>query len=198
MELMDLSCPKCGAAMDYDEKKRLAKCPHCGMSLLVSDDRLQVDGDSFEEAGYRFERGRRRARREADDEAFDDPDDFGDFDDSGGDDEDGEDDVFEIPADAEQRWAEYRRSQEESAREIREMLRRQREEQQATERVNWLLLGTTFLLAVTCPIQPKWLSYVLMTLCGALSIANRQVRAQTRKLVLGMAGAVFVLRWLFF
>ena len=187
MEQMDLSCPKCGAAMDYDEKKRLAKCPHCGMCLLVSDDRLKVDEDSFEEAGYRFERGRRRARREAED-----------FDGFGSDDEDWENDVFEIPADTEQRWAEYRRHQEEIAQETREILRRQKEEQLATERINWLLLGMTFLLGVTCPLQPKWLSYVLMTLCGALSIANRQVHAQTRKLVLGMAGAVFVLRWLFF
>ena len=69
MDKMDLTCPQCGAAMAYDQAQRLLRCPHCGRQTLVDDGRVQVDGDSFLEAGYRFEQGRMMAQREAAEEA---------------------------------------------------------------------------------------------------------------------------------
>jgi DNA-directed RNA polymerase subunit RPC12/RpoP len=68
MQKMDLTCPRCGAAMAYEPADRLLRCPHCGLQMLVDDGRVQVDGDSFLEAGYRFEQGRILARQEAEEQ----------------------------------------------------------------------------------------------------------------------------------
>ena len=68
MDRMDLTCPQCGAVMEYSQAERLLRCPHCGQQMLVDDGRVQVDGDSFLEAGYRFEQGRIMARQEAEEQ----------------------------------------------------------------------------------------------------------------------------------
>ena len=69
MDRMNMMCPQCGAAMDYDTATAILRCPHCGMRMLVDDGRFRVDGESFEDAGYRFEQGRMQAQREAAQEA---------------------------------------------------------------------------------------------------------------------------------
>ena len=69
MDRMNMMCPQCGAAMDYDPATAILRCPHCGVRMLVDDGRVRVDGESFEDAGYRFEQGRMQAQREAAQEA---------------------------------------------------------------------------------------------------------------------------------
>ena len=65
MKLIELSCPHCGACLTVDSTNKQATCEHCGASLMIDDEVQKVQYDNAEEAGYKFEKGRQRARAEA-------------------------------------------------------------------------------------------------------------------------------------
>ncbi len=65
MKLIELSCPHCGACLTVDSSNKQATCEHCGASLMIDDEVQKVQYDNAEEAGYKFEKGRQRARAEA-------------------------------------------------------------------------------------------------------------------------------------
>lgn len=62
MELLDLTCPHCGAPLKVDSALTRATCEHCGATLLIDRQTHDVRIVNAEEAGYDFERGRMRAR----------------------------------------------------------------------------------------------------------------------------------------
>ena len=64
MRLIELKCPSCGALLQVDMNAQQAWCSHCGHQLIVDDERVRADGESFREAGYQFEQGRILARQE--------------------------------------------------------------------------------------------------------------------------------------
>lgn len=65
MKLLDLNCPKCGAQLKIDDKITKGFCEHCGTVVLIDDEAQHIQYDNAEEAGYNFEKGRQRARAEA-------------------------------------------------------------------------------------------------------------------------------------
>ncbi len=64
MQLVDLSCPHCGAALKVDAENKNASCEHCGAKLFVDDEKQHLEVDNAEQAGYDFEKGRQRAQAE--------------------------------------------------------------------------------------------------------------------------------------
>ncbi len=69
MKLIEMTCPHCGAVLKLDPTRKKAFCEYCGCALLL-DDEVQhevrhIQYDNAEEAGYKFEKGRQRARAEA-------------------------------------------------------------------------------------------------------------------------------------
>ena len=65
MKTIDLTCPHCGAVMSVDSSMKQASCEHCGASILIDDEVQHIQYDNAEEAGYNFEKGRQRAKEEA-------------------------------------------------------------------------------------------------------------------------------------
>ena len=66
MKLIEMICPRCGAHLQVRENTKRFRCEHCGTVLLVDDEVQHVQYDNAEDAGYQFEKGRQRAKREAD------------------------------------------------------------------------------------------------------------------------------------
>lgn len=64
MRLLDMTCQHCGALLKVDIDKKRAICNHCGATILIDDEIQHIRYDNAEEAGYNFEKGRQRARRE--------------------------------------------------------------------------------------------------------------------------------------
>lgn len=64
MRLLDMTCQHCGALLKVDIDKKRAICNHCGAIILIDDEIQHIRYDNAEEAGYNFEKGRQRARRE--------------------------------------------------------------------------------------------------------------------------------------
>ena len=66
MKLRKYICPYCGADIKVDTEGRRAKCEYCDSVFMIEDESESsgMDPDSAEEAGYRFEKGRQRARDE--------------------------------------------------------------------------------------------------------------------------------------
>lgn len=66
VQLTDMACPSCGANLKYEPGSTRALCEYCG-SYIHIDTFTSPESEliSAEEAGYRFERGRQRARDEA-------------------------------------------------------------------------------------------------------------------------------------
>ena len=64
MKLIDLTCPHCGAQLRIDAEKEFVYCEHCGARVLLDNEINHIQIDNAEEAGYRFEKGRQRARAE--------------------------------------------------------------------------------------------------------------------------------------
>ncbi len=66
MKLIEMICPRCGAHLQVRENTKRFRCEHCGTVLLVDDEVQHVQYDNAEDAGYQFEKGRQRAKRETD------------------------------------------------------------------------------------------------------------------------------------
>lgn len=65
MRLLDMTCQHCGALLKVDADKKRVTCNYCGATTLIDDGIQHIRYDNAEEAGYHFEKGRQRARREA-------------------------------------------------------------------------------------------------------------------------------------
>lgn len=65
MKLIDLTCPHCSANLKVDDEQKKATCEHCGATILIDDEVRHIQYDNAEEAGYKFEKGRQRAKEEA-------------------------------------------------------------------------------------------------------------------------------------
>ena len=65
MKLIDMTCPHCSAHLKVDSTKAQAICEHCGATILIDDEVQHIQYDNAEEAGYKFEKGRQRAKAEA-------------------------------------------------------------------------------------------------------------------------------------
>lgn len=61
MKLVKMNCPHCGAPLTIDTDDEIIKCEYCESTLKIEDE--QKD-DISEEAGYQFEMGRLRAKKE--------------------------------------------------------------------------------------------------------------------------------------
>lgn len=66
MKLIEMICPRCGAHLQVHEDTKRLRCEHCGTTLLLDDEAQHVQFDNADDAGYQFEKGRQRAKREAD------------------------------------------------------------------------------------------------------------------------------------
>ena len=65
MKLVELTCPKCGATLQANPELETIMCNYCGNQFVLDDEVIHVQHDMSEEAGYKFEVGRMRARQEA-------------------------------------------------------------------------------------------------------------------------------------
>lgn len=65
MKLLSLKCPHCGADVELSENAAQVRCQYCGAVMTVDDEVSRVRFDNANSAGYEFEMGRIRARREA-------------------------------------------------------------------------------------------------------------------------------------
>ena len=67
MKLINMTCPNCGATLVVDADNKKATCEHCGATVLIDDEvkQINIQYSNAEEDGYRFEKGRIRAQREA-------------------------------------------------------------------------------------------------------------------------------------
>ena len=64
MKLLELKCKNCGAILKVEEDKTSVNCKACGSKYKLDDEVKHVKYDDMEQAGYDYERGRLRARRE--------------------------------------------------------------------------------------------------------------------------------------
>ena len=73
MKFVDVSCPACGARLEITDVQEFVTCEHCGKQFFVDDEvkrsetRIEhhYSAEDAENAGYLFEKGRMRARQEA-------------------------------------------------------------------------------------------------------------------------------------
>ncbi len=65
MKLLSLKCPHCGADVELSENAAQVRCQYCGAVMIADDEVSRVRFDNANSAGYEFEMGRIRARREA-------------------------------------------------------------------------------------------------------------------------------------
>lgn len=73
MKFVDVSCPACGARLEITDAQEFVTCEHCGKQFFVDDEvkrsetRIEhhYSAEDAENAGYLFEKGRMRARQEA-------------------------------------------------------------------------------------------------------------------------------------
>lgn len=70
MKLVKLICPNCGAKLEIDGSWQKVFCQYCGTELMLDRERHRVEFENAEEAGYRFEKGRLKAQREAQQQSY--------------------------------------------------------------------------------------------------------------------------------
>ena len=64
IKLIEMTCPHCGAALKINPGSKAAACEYCNTLILIDDGVQHIQYDNAEEAGYQFERGRQRAKKE--------------------------------------------------------------------------------------------------------------------------------------
>ena len=73
MKIVDVSCPACGSKLEITDTQDFVTCEYCGKQFFVDDEvkrsETRIDhhysAEDAENAGYQFEKGRMRARQEA-------------------------------------------------------------------------------------------------------------------------------------
>ena len=64
MKLKDVSCPSCGAALKVTTNAKVISCEYCNHNFVLEEETQQDRLNYAEKAGYEFEKGRMRAKRE--------------------------------------------------------------------------------------------------------------------------------------
>lgn len=70
MKLVSITCPHCGAKLQTTPNAKMLTCDHCNCDFIVDDEVKRMRLVNAEQAGYEFEKGRRRAMEEADQAAI--------------------------------------------------------------------------------------------------------------------------------
>ena len=65
MELLSITCPNCGAKLQATSNAKMLNCDYCNCDVMIDDEVKCVRLVDAEQAGYEFEKGRRRAIEEA-------------------------------------------------------------------------------------------------------------------------------------
>lgn len=65
MKLIHMRCPGCGSNLEIDLDGKQAFCQFCGAKLLIDDEVQRIEIENPQQAGYEFEKGRQKAREEA-------------------------------------------------------------------------------------------------------------------------------------
>ncbi|MBR1373270.1 hypothetical protein IJ556_02325 [bacterium] len=65
MKLVSITCPNCGAKLQATPNAKTLTCDYCNCDVMVDDEVKRVQLQNAEQAGYEFEKGRRRAIEEA-------------------------------------------------------------------------------------------------------------------------------------
>lgn len=61
IEILDLTCPKCGGTMEHNDAQKALRCPYCGHEVLLR----QTDAESIEAKAYARQKGILHANAEA-------------------------------------------------------------------------------------------------------------------------------------
>lgn len=66
MKIESIECPNCGGGLHIVPNSKIVTCEHCGKDVLINDEVIRVAHriEDAEQAGYEFEKGRQRAKRE--------------------------------------------------------------------------------------------------------------------------------------
>jgi len=59
-----MTCPNCGAQLKVEMERGFCFCEYCGTKLMLDDEKMHVQFENAEQAGYEFEKGRQRAQEE--------------------------------------------------------------------------------------------------------------------------------------
>lgn len=65
MKLVSIACPHCGARLQASPNAKMLTCDYCNGEFMVDDEVKRFHLQDAEQAGYEFEKGRRRAMAEA-------------------------------------------------------------------------------------------------------------------------------------
>ena len=64
LRLLQTTCPHCGAPMKVKRTSQQIACEYCGATSVWETNPWQVEYVNTEQAGYEYEKGRIRARKE--------------------------------------------------------------------------------------------------------------------------------------
>lgn len=64
MKIVTIICPQCGAKLQATANAKMLACEYCNSEFMVDDEVKRFRLQDAELAGYEFELGRQRARRE--------------------------------------------------------------------------------------------------------------------------------------
>lgn len=65
MKLIDVTCSKCGATLHINTDDEVIKCEYCGNEFILDDvNNVNLNTSNADEIGYKFEKGRLKAREE--------------------------------------------------------------------------------------------------------------------------------------
>jgi len=68
MKLIEMKCKNCGAELEVEDNQEEVTCKYCNTTFKIDDGKLRVDTDNMHEAGYQYEKGRIKARKEEEEE----------------------------------------------------------------------------------------------------------------------------------
>ena len=64
MKLVEMKCKNCGATLKVESEQIDIECNYCHAKYKLDDEVQHVKYDDMEQAGYEFEKGKIRARKE--------------------------------------------------------------------------------------------------------------------------------------
>lgn len=67
MKLVEMKCKNCGSVLKVEENTKKIKCQYCHSEYALDDEVQHIKYDDMEQAGYDFEKGKIRARKELED-----------------------------------------------------------------------------------------------------------------------------------
>ena len=70
MKLLAVKCPSCGGKLEIKPDDKTATCQYCNCEFIIDDEAERIQIENAEQAGYEFEKGRQRAKQEAEKENY--------------------------------------------------------------------------------------------------------------------------------